>query len=194
MDEVIKREVFGPTSESVSIAYRGKGIRTKQAKLLRLSDMILSNGSAGLIDLNLNQKQVVQSARCSPRMLNDYSWHRFVGTPKEGQSLDDVKSLLLEQIEKLKKGEFEDWLIDAVINDVKLRDTRNFETSTGLGEAYYEAFIHNQDWVDKVEYYSELKKISKQEIVDFANSFYRDNYVVTYKRKGQDKNLSLIHI
>ena len=187
INKVITREVFGPSSESVSIAYRGKGIKTKEAKLLRMCDMLLSNGSAGLIDLNLNQKQVVQSARCSPRMLNDYSWHRFTGTPKEGQSLDEVKDLLLTQIEKLKKGEFEDWLITAVINDVKLRDTRQFESSTGLATAYYEAFIHHQDWKNKVDYYNALKKISKQEIVDFANEFYKNNYVVTYKRKGKDK-------
>ena len=37
--------------------------------------MIMANGNAGLIDLNLNQKQAVQRAGCSPTFLNDYGYH-----------------------------------------------------------------------------------------------------------------------
>ncbi|WP_452220801.1 M16 family metallopeptidase [Lacinutrix salivirga] len=185
----IEKEVFGPTAEYVSVAYRAPGINTDDAKLLILCDMILANGNAGIIDLNLNQKQVVQRANCSPRLLNDYGFHRFTGSPKEEQTLEEVKDLLLAQIDKLKKGEFDEWLLDAVINDLKLSETRNFESSTGLATAYYEAFIHEQDWKDKVNYYNELKKYTKQDVVDFANSFYKNNYVTVYKRKGVDKTV-----
>ncbi len=185
----VVKEVFGPTAESISLAFRSQGLGTKEEKLLTLADMILANGNAGLIDLNLNQKQLVQRAGCSPTILNDYGYHTFYGMPKADQTLDDVKTLLLSQIEKLKKGEFEEWMISAVINDLKLNNTRNYENSTSLARTYYNAFIHRQDWKDKVGFLDELKKITKQELVNFANSFYKDNYVVTYKRKGEDKNI-----
>ncbi len=188
----IIKEVFGPTAESVSIGFRSGAIGTKEEKLLTLADMLLANGNAGLIDLNLNQKQAVQRAGCSPTFLNDYGFHRFYGSPKADQTLDEVKDLLLSQIEKLKKGEFEEWMISAVINDLKLSQTRQYENSTALATAYYDAFIHHQDWKDKVSFLNELKTISKQELVDFANSFYKDNYVVTYKRKGEDKNITKV--
>jgi len=100
-----------------------------------------------------------------------------------------MKDLLLAEIEKLKKGEFDEWMLSAVINDLKLSQTRSYENSTALASAYFNAFIHHQDWKDKVAFLSELKKISKQELVEFANSFYKDNYVVTYKRKGEDSNI-----
>ncbi|EZH75467.1 peptidase M16 [Aquimarina atlantica] len=186
------KEVFGPTAESVSVAFRSAAIGTKEEKLLTVADMLLANGNAGLIDLNLNQKQVVQNAGCSPTFLNDYGYHQFYGSPKEGQTLDEVKDLLLSQIDKLKKGEFEDWMISAVVNDLKLSQTREYENNTALASAYYNAFIHHQDWKDKVEFLNELKKVSKQELVDFANSFYKDNYVVIYKRKGEDKNITKV--
>ncbi len=186
------KEVYGPTAESVSIAFRSAAIGTKEEKLLTLADMLLANGNAGLIDLNLNQKQVVQNAGCSPTFLNDYGYHQFYGSPKTGQTLDEVKDLLLAQIDKLKKGEFEDWMISAVVNDLKLSQTREYENNTALASAYYNAFIHHQDWKDKVEFLNELKKVSKQELVDFANSFYKDNYVVIYKRKGEDKNITKV--
>ncbi len=185
----IIKEVFGPTAESISIAFRSKGVNTEEEKFVTLCDMIMSNGNAGLIDLNLNQKQLVQRASCSPTFLNDYGYHSFSGSPKSGQTLDEVKDLLLGQIEKLKKGEFDEWMIDAVVNDLKLSQTREYENNTALAGAYYNAFIHHENWEDKVKFLEALKKITKQELVDFANNFYKNNYVLTYKRKGEDKSI-----
>lgn len=186
---VVTNEVFGPTSESISIAFRSNGVNTNDEKMVTLCDMVLANGNAGLIDLNLNQEQLVQYAGCNTTFLNDYGYHSFSGSPKEGQSLDEVKSLILEQIEKLKKGEFEDWMIEAVVNDLKKSQLREYENSTALATAYFNAFIHHEKWEDKVKFLDELKAVSKQELVDFANNFYKDNYVVTYKRKGEDSNI-----
>jgi zinc protease len=183
------KEVFGPTSESISIAFRSAGVNTEEEKLMTLADMILANGNAGLIDLNLNQKQAVQNASCSPTFLNDYGYHSFNGTPKDGQTLDEVKDLLLAQIEKLKNGDFEDWMIEAVVNDLKLSQTQQYENNTALASMYYNAFIHHEDWANKVKFLDDLKKITKQELVDFANNFYKDNYVVTYKRQGEDSSI-----
>jgi predicted Zn-dependent peptidase len=185
----IVTEVFGPTSESVSVAYRADARGTKEHKLLTLADMILANGNAGIIDLNLNQKQRVQNASCSPTFLKDYSYHIFSGNPKADQSLDEVKELLLEQIEALKKGDFEDWMIEAVINDLKLNQTRQYENNSALANAYVGAFIYDQKWEDEVKFLDDLKEITKDELVAFANDFYKDNYVITYKRKGEDPNI-----
>lgn len=186
---VITKEVFGPTAESVNLAFRSEGVNTKEEMLVTLCDMILANGTAGLIDLNLNQKQLVQRAGCSPTFLNDYGYHSFNGSPKDGQSLDEVKRLILDQIYLLKQGKFDEWMIEAVVNDMKKSQLQQFENSTSLASAYYNAFIHHEKWSDKIKFLEELNKISKQELVDFANEFYQDNYVVTYKRKGEDSSI-----
>ena len=185
----VVKEVFGPTSESISIAFRSEGVNTHDEKMVSLADMIMANGNAGIIDLNLNQKQLVQNAGCSPTFLNDYGYHSFTGSPKSGQTLDEVKDLLLEQIEKLKNGEFEEWMIDAVVNDLKLSQTRQYENNSALADTYVNAFIYQQDWSERVQFLDNLKKVTKEELVAFANDFYKDNYVVTYKRKGEDKTI-----
>lgn len=41
-------------------------------------------------------------------VLKDYSVHILSANPREGQSMEEVRDLLLEQIEKVKKGEFSD--------------------------------------------------------------------------------------
>jgi len=186
------REVLGPKNENVSVAFRTGGIGTDDEKYITLIDMILANSSAGLMDLNLNQKQLVQNATSSPFFQNDYGVLTFSGIPKADQSLDEVKDLMLEQAEKIKKGEFDDWMIDAVVNDLKLSETRRYENSTALASMYYNAFIHKQNWNDKVQFLDDLKKISKDELVAFANKFFTDNYVVVYKRQGVDKDIAKV--
>ncbi len=189
LTSIVTTEVFGPTAENISIAFRSGAVNTNDEKMVQLCDMILANGNAGLIDLNLNQKQLVQRAGCSTTFLNDYGYHTFSGSPKEGQSLDEVKDLILGQITLLKEGKFDDWMIEAVVNDLKKSKLQQYENSTAVASAYYDAFIHRVDWKDKVAYLDELKKVTKEEVVAFANTFYKDNYVVTYKRKGEDNSI-----
>ncbi|WP_121067840.1 M16 family metallopeptidase [Maribacter vaceletii] len=185
----IKKEVYGPTAESIYVAFRTKGKGDKEEVMVTLIDYMLANSNAGLIDLNLNQKQMVQSASSFTNFNNDYGFHLLYGTPKQGQTLDQVKNLLLEQLEKIKKGEFEDWLLDAVVNDLRLSKIKSFENSSSTAYEYLGAFIGFQDWNKRLSMLDEMKKITKEEVVLFANELYADNYVEVHKIKGEDKSI-----
>jgi len=187
--EPVKKEVYGPTSESIYLAFRSEGNGSDQEVLLTLVDYMLANSQAGLIDLNLNQKQVVQNASSFTNFDNDYGFHLLYGSPKENQSLDEVKDLLLEQIEKIKKGEFEDWLLDAVVNDLRLSQIRQYENASSTAYAYLQAFIGFQDWNTRLEMLDRMKEITKKDIVAFANEFYGNNYVEVHKLKGEDSSI-----
>ena len=49
-----------------------------------------------------------------------------------------------------------------------------------------ESFITGTDWQQQVGRMDRLSKITKQEVVDFANRFFTDGYVTVYKRQGED--------
>ncbi|MEH0158488.1 insulinase family protein [Limibacter armeniacum] len=185
-----EKEVFGPSAAMVTMAYRfpGESSNSREFLKMKLCDMILSNSSAGLIDLNLKQKQEVLDASCYPYEMNDYSMHVLYGVPREGQELEEVKDLLLAQVEKLKKGEFEDWLLDAVVNDLKKSQIKKFERNSSRAGEFVIAFTNNIAWEDYVDDIDEMRTISKDELVRFANEYYKDNYVVVYKRTGEDPN------
>ena len=87
--------IYGPEAERLYVGFRLNGIHSKDAMLLRMVDMVLSNTSAGLIDINLNQAQRLVGGGCFPYILNDYSIHGFYGSPNTGQTLEEVKDLLL---------------------------------------------------------------------------------------------------
>ena len=187
--ETLTREVYGPEAARVNVAYRMQGVGSEEEKYITLIDMIMSNSVAGLLDLNLNQKQVVQQAGSYPQFFNDYGIYTMYGVPKGGQTLEEVKELLLEQIEEIKKGNFEDWMIEAVVNDLKLNQIQGFEDASSVAYEYVDAFTQFQDWKDRVAFLDELKKVSKEDLVQFANTFFNDGYVVTYKRQGESTGL-----
>lgn len=189
IEKPVDTEVFGPETEQVNIAFRTGKMGSEEEKMITLIDMILANSTAGLIDLNLNQNQKVQKASSYARFMNDYGVHTLYGYPKSGQSLDEVRDLLLEQIEKVKKGAFDDWMIEAVTNDLRLSQIRQFDNASSVAYAYVSAFVHFQDWQDRVQLIDDMAKVTKQELVDFANTFYGDNYVTAYKRQGEDDTI-----
>lgn len=181
-------EIYGPSAESLYLSYRFDGTGTVQNRYVSLIDMLLSNSTAGLIDLNLNQQQKVLSAGCTPWEMNDYTVHSFRGSPKQNQTLDEVKDLILEQIELLKKGEFEDWLIPAVIADFKKSEMQALESNAARVSNMVTAFTNDLDWASYIQELDKMEKITKEEIVQFANEHYNDNYVLVYKRIGEDPN------
>ncbi len=188
ISEPIVKEVFGPQAELLFMGFRIDGRNSRDYLLMQLADMILNNSEAGLIDLNLVQKQLVLGAGCSPLAMKEYSIHMFNGRPKNEQSLEEVKDLILEQIDLLKKGEFEDWLIDAVIADFKQNEMRQLESNYSRSDHMVTSFANDIAWSDYVSELSQMESITKEEIVEFANRTYQDNYAVVYKRNGEDPN------
>ena len=61
--------------------------------------------------------------------MRDYAVLVLYANPKEGQSLEDCEQLLLKEMEKIRQGDFADWLMDAVIDNMRLQQTRNFESN-----------------------------------------------------------------
>ena len=86
-----RRTVQYPGEEQVSIAFRTAENGHEDKEALVLVDMILDNRTAGLINLNLTQQQLVSSAGSSPLFLNDYGSQNLYGVPKPVQSLEEVE-------------------------------------------------------------------------------------------------------
>ena len=186
--KIIEKEVMGLDAENIRIAYRFGGASSNDALMVNLLSTMLSNGKAGLIDLNVNQQQRTLGAGSFPYVLADYSSLVLYGSPKGGQTLDEVRNILLEEVEKLKKGDFPDWMLEAAINNLKLQELKQYESNQGRGMAMARAFMNNIPWEKSVNYINEVSKVTKKDLVDFANKHLADNYVVVYKRQGKDEN------
>ncbi|HEY0042816.1 MAG TPA: insulinase family protein, partial [Flavisolibacter sp.] len=189
------QELFGPSAETMRIVYRTGAADSREAMLAMFTSTILSNGKAGLFDLNLNKQQKLLSAGAGIRQYKDYGVFQLLGTPKQGQTLEQVKDLLIEQIDKLKKGEFDESLIKSIVANFKLSQLQAQEDNGNRVDDIVDEFIKNrgQLWDKNVALLDDAEKLTKKEIVEFANRFFlADNYAVIYKRKGEDKNIAKV--
>lgn len=185
----LSAEVVGPDAENVTIGFRLPGNKSKDILLADLVGQILTNGKAGLMDLNLVKKQKLLSASASAFTLIDYGVLFMQGRPTQGQSLEDVKALMLGEIDNLKKGNFDDNLITSIVNNQKKNKILATESYSSRADDLMNAFTNELDWREQAAYTDLLSKLTKKEIVDFANKYFGDNYVCILKRKGEDKNI-----
>ncbi|MDN5578135.1 MAG: insulinase family protein [Chryseobacterium sp.] len=190
MTKIVERTVKSPSAERLQIAWRTDSYGTKDARLAEIVANLLSNsGETGLIDLNINQSQKALRAMAYSSPFKTYGNFSMMIVPKKGQTLDEAKKLLLDQIELIKKGEFQDWQIPAIINDMKIQQMKSLETADGLATALYGSYINNQNWDSELNQINEYEKITKDDVVKFANEFFKDNFVIIKKEKGVNDKL-----
>ncbi len=185
-------DVTGLEAENITMAYRFDGASSSDVIMVELIDNILSNGKAGLIDLNVNQKMLTQSAGSSVYGLTDYSAFILSGKNKSGQTLDQVKDILLQQVDLLKKGDFPDGVIEASINNLKLQRMKSYENNNNRATAMLGCFLDGTPYEKLVNYLDRLGKITKADVVKFANERFGNNYVVVYKRQGNPTDVAKV--
>ncbi len=187
--EPIVEEVWGLDAANVAIGWRLGGAASEDADLANIVGSILYNGQAGLIDLDINQQQKTLSAYGYPSLSADYGYMQLAGRPKQGQSLEEVRDLLLGEVAKLRAGEFDEALIAAAVNNYKLEAMQYLDSNDGRADMYVQSFINRTEWKDEVEVFDRLSKITKEDVVRFANEkLGEQNYAIIYKRQGKDPN------
>ena len=184
---VITKNVSGLDAENTVRAYRlDSGNGSHDAMLADLLESVLNNGKCGLIDININQQQRCMGAYAGTYTLNDYGAFMFGGQPMQGQTLEQVQALFDEQIALVKQGKFDDWMLEAAINNMKLAIMKRAESNNSRASQMAYAYVEHRNWGDVCNEINELSKITKREIVAFANRLFKENnYVIVNKLKGE---------
>ena len=178
--------VIGLEAETIWLGWRFDAAKSLQTDTLQVIESMLSNGTAGLIDLDINQQMKMLQAWGGVQPSMDYSMFLMAGTPRDGQTLDEVRQLLLDEIEKLKKGDFSDDLLPSVVNNLKLQYYNALENNRARANMFVQSFIHGTSWEQEVKAFERIEGMTKEQIVSFANQHFGENYVAVYKRQGVD--------
>lgn len=187
LTEPAVREVYGQESPFVQLAWRLDGAATEHPFLLEVVQNMLANDRAGLLDENLLQDQKVLEAQAHSLPHEDFSLLYLYGKPRQGQSMEEVARLLLEQMDQLRRGDFEDWLLEGAIRELKTEELRATEDNEKRTHLLTNAFILGIDWERYVHRFQWLEDLSKDSLVEFVRTYLRaDNYALVYKRQGDD--------
>ena len=103
-----------------------------------------------------------------------------------------MKDLIIGQLDILKKGNFDESLLKAIVANFKLFQLQGLENNANRVDEITDGFIKHKGakWNNDVALLEDMSKITKKELVDFANNFFKDNYVLLYKRKGESGSIS----
>ena len=185
--------VVGKEAENVILAWRFKGANDLQNDTIDVIAEMLANGKAGLFEVNLEQKMKLAAGAAFPYALHDYTAFLIEGMPNKGQQLEETRALLLGEMENLRRGNFSDDLLPSVIANKKLNYYKNLDDNRNRASLMVDAFVNDQNWADVAGQLDRQSKLTKQDIVDFANKHLRaDNFVCVYKRTGVDSTLKKI--
>jgi predicted Zn-dependent peptidase len=187
-----KIEITGPSAESITMGYRVPDALSKEANLIHLIDMILSNSKAGLIDLNMVKAQKCLRAYSSTMLLKERGLHYFSGSPLEGQSLEELEQLFYDQINLIKTGQFNMDLIQSIVLNQKVSEIKRFDSYQGTAYTLMDAFIMGKDWSKKLNSLDQMLLYTKEDITSFANKYYIPGNIVVYKRKGEKEESAKI--
>ena len=172
--EAVQKEVYGPTAETVWLGWRMPSVlQFKENVLLEVVVNILYNDKAGLIDLNINQQQKLLSAFAGNFNFKDYGLLFTGGIPKQGQTLDEVKQLLLDQISMLQKGNFDESLIASTVANYKLDRLVSLQKIAFVANMIMDDFIKSKGtaWDKKVAMIDAMQHITKKDIMDFTSTY-----------------------
>ena len=184
--EPVKREVFTPDKESVVIGWAIPGESSRGLDYSGfVGNMLFNGGGVGLIDRNVVQNQKVLGASFCIDCMSDYSIFNISVIPKSGQTLDEAKDIVLKEVQKLKKGDFNEDLITATINNVYLLYEEALGSNKFRVDNFVYAFVNQREWKQVIEETNLFRETSKDDVVSWANKYLTNGYVCVYKRKGE---------
>lgn len=176
--------VSGPDAEMVYLGFRIERTPENDA-LLSLVSRLLSDDKYGMLDQNLLLTQKLLDAGAFPYTGREYEMLILGGLPRAGQSLNQVKKLLLQEIEKLRTGDYEDWRIKAVAENCRvtiaaLRESGNMR----LCHELLEIFVNKEPYSELLKTPDKIESFTKKDVSDFINRYFK-YYVRVDKKTGK---------
>ncbi|MBQ0080987.1 MAG: insulinase family protein [Alistipes sp.] len=183
------QDVYGLESDFMFMGWQCQGgAKDRDSKIADLASSILFNGECGLFDIDLIQNQKVLQTAFISDFMPEIGCVIAIGVPKQGQSLEEVRDLILQEIAKFRNGDWDESLLKSTIANYKKMLMQQMDSNRGRANAFVRSFINGTNWADEVRELDELSKITKEDITEWASRTLKDNnYVVLNKRQGEDK-------
>jgi len=159
---------------------------------LQVCNSLLSNESGtGLFDkLSLDNK--LMGAGSFSNNYNDYGGTMIFFIPKVvGQSFSKAEKLLFAEIEKIKKGDFTDDQLEAIKTELYRQFESGLENNQSRSYSILFSFVENRSWEDAMNFPEKVKKLTRQDIMNVANKYFGDNYLVLESKTGFPKKHKL---
>lgn len=184
--------VTGQEASQVWMAWRMPAVTHEDIDAIEIMSEVLYNGRCGLIDLDLAQQQKLLGAAAFPNEDNDFTTFYLVGVPQQGQELSQTADLLLEEVAKLKRGEFSEQILQAIINNMRRSEMESLQDNEDRVGKFLASFIYGIPYTDIVNELDRKSQVTKDDVVRVANKYLGDGFACVYKQQGEGKNVATV--
>lgn len=178
-------EVVYEAEEKVALAWPTVAASHPDADALAVLDMLMDNAASGLLNLRLNQAQKVKASGSFPEFHNDAGAWNLWALPKKGQTPEEAESLLLDTLESLKNGDFDESDISAVITNFEIMEKERLESNDGRASAMAASFVAFEPWERAVERLERLRRVTKDDVVRAAQRYLGQDRISVVRRNGK---------
>lgn len=193
LTKVVTTELWGQEAENVMIGWNFPGEVTEDGETMCYVANLLSNGKAGLIDIDLVQAQKVAKAGVMVEPRAEASTLMLYGVPLPGQSLEEVRDLLLAEVQKLASAEFDEEFVRSTMTDYKLMYERMLEDNEGRASMLVDCFVYDKTIEHAMGILDRLSQLDRMRLAHFARKNLQDRkYVVVFKRQGEDPSRQIM--
>ncbi|MEQ8624184.1 MAG: insulinase family protein [Vicingaceae bacterium] len=156
-----------------------------------ISSLFQNKSETGLIDELKNKNNLMMAF--SYHDIEDEAGNQvFIYVPKVFvQSLKNAEKLVLGQIEKLKNGQFSDDLLQSVKNELYKDYQQQLENVNYRSRIFASLFRAGKSWNEIKSYPEKIEQLSKAQIIEVANKYYGDDFLVFQSRTGFSKKEKL---
>ncbi len=175
-----------PANEGVLLGWPLVSATHADRLAIEVMDLLLMDGSSGILARDLTLPQKVADAGCNPTFLRDGGYYELYADALDGQSHADLEKMLLALVGKLQRGEFTDADLATAILTYELNKERQLESNQGRMGMLLEAFIADEEWDSAISKTDRMKKVTKADVMRVAKQYLTPGMLVVKKVKGQE--------
>ena len=180
--------VYGNEAPEVWLAWKMPAVTDEDYPVIEVLDAVLKNGKCGLFDLDIDQRQTLLASGAFALPEGDYTTYFLYGSPKQKQTPEQVRAILLAEIEKLKKGDFSADLLAAILRNAKRNELLALQDNNARVEKFISAHVYQIPYEEIVRDMERKEQITKDDIVRVANKYFTDSYACVFKQHHEDAN------
>lgn len=146
--------------------------------------LLTNESGSGLLDSLANSHKVMMATAMNTSfddaglMLFGYIPNIPFGSEKKAMQM------CLDQIEKVKRGEFTDDILQELKSNLKEDEMRGYETIRNRGENLTSTFTRGITWEEQLARIASYDDVTREDVVRVMNKYFGDNYLEGHKKTG----------